>query len=122
GPAHTGRVEVADIGLGAEVETRCTTWLVEDHDVVAALPHRGRDAHKWQSAVLVVAGSPGMMGAPALVSRAAMRGGAGYVRLGVAGGSLGSMPSGETVDLPLPADGWAGAAVEAARRCPAMVM
>jgi ADP-dependent NAD(P)H-hydrate dehydratase / NAD(P)H-hydrate epimerase len=122
GPALAGMVEVADIGLGPGVEEQCTSWLITDEDVSRGVPARGRDAHKWQSAVVVVAGSPGMMGAPALVSRAAMRAGAGYVRLGVPGGSLGSMPSGEAVGLPMPADGWAGAAVEAARRCRAMII
>jgi ADP-dependent NAD(P)H-hydrate dehydratase / NAD(P)H-hydrate epimerase len=122
GPTLCGTVEVADIGLGSGVDERCTTWLITDEDVRSGLPARGRDAHKWQSAVLVVAGSPGMMGAPSLVSRAVMRAGAGYVRLGVPGGSLGSLPSAEAVGVPLPADGWAGAVVEAAGRCRALVV
>jgi ADP-dependent NAD(P)H-hydrate dehydratase / NAD(P)H-hydrate epimerase len=122
GPAHAGSVHLADIGLGRGVEERCTTWLVTDGDVTQSLPARGRDAHKWQSAVLVVAGSPGMMGAPTLVSRAAMRAGAGYVRLGVPGASLGSLPSAEAVGFPLPADDWAGPVLAAASRCRAMVV
>jgi ADP-dependent NAD(P)H-hydrate dehydratase / NAD(P)H-hydrate epimerase len=122
GPALCGTVEVADIGLGREVQTRSTSWLITDADVGARLPERPRDAHKWQSAVLVVAGSPGMTGAPSLVSRAALRAGAGYVRLGVPGGSVAALPSAEAVGLPLPADGWSAIAVEAAGRCQAMVI
>jgi hydroxyethylthiazole kinase-like uncharacterized protein yjeF len=122
GPTVSGTVKVADIGLGPGVAERCTTWLITDADVKSGLPPRGRDAHKWQSAVLVVAGSPGMMGAPSLVSRAAMRAGAGYVRLGVPGAALGSLPSAEAVGLPLPAEGWAGAVVEATGRCRSLVI
>ena len=33
GPERAGRVEVADIGLGAGVAEVCTTWLVTDPDV-----------------------------------------------------------------------------------------
>ncbi|HLY84519.1 MAG TPA: NAD(P)H-hydrate dehydratase [Acidimicrobiales bacterium] len=121
GPARAGAVTVADIGLGPGVEERCTSWLVEDADVARWVPPRPRGAHKWQSAALVVAGSPGMMGAPSLVSRAAMRAGAGYVRLGVPGATLVSLPSGEAVGTPLPQD-WADAAVAEAERCRVMVI
>jgi len=112
GPERAGLVEVADIGLGPGVAERCTTWLVTDDDVALRVPPRPRQAHKWQSAVLAVAGSPGMMGAPTLVSRAAMRAGAGYVRLGVPGAAPGSMLPSEAVGLPLPAEGWAGVRLE----------
>src|SRR3954453_2340131 len=80
GPERAGRVEVADIGLDV---SRARIHVVTDADVVARYPRRPREAHKWQSAVYVAAGSPGMLGAPALVAGAAMRAGAGYVRLGV---------------------------------------
>lgn len=47
---------------------------------VALLPRRSRDAHKGSYGhVLVVGGSVGMIGAPALASNAALRGGAGLV-------------------------------------------
>ncbi len=62
-----------------------------------------------------------MMGAPHLVSRAAMRAGAGYALLGVPGGSLGSIPEGEAVGLALPPLDWDGALLEAASRCRAIV-
>jgi len=48
----------------------------------AALPPRHRDAHKGaMGRVLVVAGSGGMIGAPALAAMAALRGGAGLVTM-----------------------------------------
>ncbi|HEX3540436.1 MAG TPA: NAD(P)H-hydrate dehydratase [Acidimicrobiales bacterium] len=120
GPELAGLVVVADIGLGAGVEAEATAWLVTDWET-RWLPPRPRETHKWRSAVMVVAGSPGMMGAPTMVSRAAMRAGAGYVRLGVPGAPLSSLPSGETVGVELPAAGWDGPAVEATKRCRALV-
>jgi len=62
GPEHAGRVRVADIGLNV---SGATAHLVEGDDVAGWLPSRDRSAHKWQSAVLVVAGSPGKQGSNA---------------------------------------------------------
>jgi len=121
GPELAGRVHVADIGLGDRARSISTSWLVSDDDV-DLLPERAREAHKWQSAVAVAAGSPGMMGAPLLLSRGAMRAGAGYVRLGVPGASTTSLLPGEAVGLPLPAADWDGALLDAASRCQAIVM
>jgi len=122
GPERCGSVVVADIGLGRLVDAIASAWLVTDGDV-GWLPTPARNTHKWKTAVMVVGGSPGMMGAPLLVSRAAMRAGAGYVRLGVPGAGLESLPSGiEAVGVALPADGWDTAATEAAQRCRALVM
>jgi NAD(P)H-hydrate repair Nnr-like enzyme with NAD(P)H-hydrate dehydratase domain/NAD(P)H-hydrate repair Nnr-like enzyme with NAD(P)H-hydrate epimerase domain len=105
-----GIVEVADIGLDVSV---ARMHVVEDGDVV--LPTRPREAHKWQTALLVVGGSPGMMGAPQLAARAAMRAGAGYVRLAVSGDLPGG---GEAVAVPLPHRNWAALA----DRCRAVVV
>ena len=38
-------------------------WLVEDADIASWLPPRERETNKWRSACVVVAGSPGMVGA-----------------------------------------------------------
>ena len=120
GPDRTGPVELADIGLSVG---EASIHLVQDEDVAAALPPRPRDAHKWQTAVFVVAGSPGMMGAPVLVSRAAMRAGAGYVNLGVPGAALEHMPAGsEVVGRPLPAEGWAAEVLGDLERTKAVVV
>jgi ADP-dependent NAD(P)H-hydrate dehydratase / NAD(P)H-hydrate epimerase len=78
GPDHAGEVSVADIGLdvsGARIH------LVEDADVVAWVPDRAPDAHKWRHAVRLVAGSVGMSGSARLAAASALAGGAGYVRL-----------------------------------------
>jgi len=122
GPELAGAIEVADIGLGAGVDDVASAWLVADDDVAALLPRRSRNAHKWQTGVAVVAGSPGMMGAPSLVSRGAMRAGAGYVRLGVPGASLASLPTTEAVGLALPPTEWDDEVLEAAARCRAIVL
>jgi NAD(P)H-hydrate epimerase len=106
GPDLAGEVEVADIGLGALVDAAVRCWLVGDADVAALLARRPREAHKWQTAVQVVAGSPGMTGAPWLVSRSALRAGAGYVRLSMPGVDPSVLPPGELVHLPVPASGW----------------
>jgi NAD(P)H-hydrate epimerase len=119
GPARAGRVEVADIGLDV---SSARMHVVEDRDVSARYPRRERDAHKWQRAVYVAAGSPGMLGAPTLVAEAAMRAGSGYVRLGVPGADLGRLPPSEVVGLPLPAEGWQDDVLRDLDRCRALVV
>jgi NAD(P)H-hydrate repair Nnr-like enzyme with NAD(P)H-hydrate epimerase domain len=108
-PAQVGIVSVADIGLDV---SGATAWLVEPADV--RVPDRAWDAHKYASAALVVAGSPGMTGAATLCARAAMRAGSGYVRLVVPGTALDD-PT-EAVSVQLPADGWADGALGACDR------
>ncbi|MDQ1394937.1 MAG: ADP-dependent NAD(P)H-hydrate dehydratase / NAD(P)H-hydrate epimerase [Acidimicrobiaceae bacterium] len=119
GPDRAGAVKVADIGLDVR---SARMFLVEDADVAGRLRPRPRNAHKWQSAVYVAAGSPGMQGAPMLVARAAMRAGAGYVRLGVPGGDPGQAPPSEVVALPLPSVGWDVAVRPELERCRALVV
>ncbi|CAN5785520.1 hypothetical protein BH24ACT2_BH24ACT2_06680 [soil metagenome] len=100
-----GEVTVADIGLDASVSAH--TFLVTDADVAGWLPERSPEAHKWQTAVCVVAGSPGMTGAASLAARGAQRAGAGYVRLSTPGGTAGEGAPVEVVHTSLPAAGWA---------------
>src|SRR5205085_6071738 len=59
GPERTGVVELADIGLDV---SEARAHVIQGGDVVLWMPPRSRDAHKWQRAVWVVAGSPGMAG------------------------------------------------------------
>jgi len=102
GPERSGIVEVVDIGLDA---SGAGASLVEGVDVATWLPARQRNTHKWKSAVWVAAGSPGMTGAAELSSRAALRAGAGLVRLGVPG--LDAPPVAlEVIGRPLPREGW----------------
>lgn len=119
GPLLAGRVEVADIGLDV---SRARIAMVEDADVATLLPARDRAAHKWQSAVAVVAGSPGMTGAAGLCALGAYRAGAGMVRLGAPGAEPDAVAVSEAVSTPLPADGWAEPALAMAERCRALVV
>jgi NAD(P)H-hydrate epimerase len=119
GALLAGRVEVADIGLDV---SRARTWVVQDSDVRHALSPRPRDAHKWQTAVAVVAGSPGLTGAAGLCGRAAYRAGAGMVRLGIPGHDIADLPVPEAVGVALPAADWASGALAMATRCRALVV
>ncbi len=83
GAGLAGDVVVADIGLDVAA---ARVHLVEEADVAAWWPTRSVTSHKWQAAVWVVAGAPGMGGAAALASGGAQRAGAGYVRLSSPGG------------------------------------
>jgi NAD(P)H-hydrate epimerase len=102
GRSHAGTVHVADIGidLGAPVELIA---VLDARDVGAALPERPSATHKWASGVMVVGGSGGMTGAPALASHAAMRAGAGIVICGLPGVAAARQASGsEVITRPLP--------------------
>jgi ADP-dependent NAD(P)H-hydrate dehydratase / NAD(P)H-hydrate epimerase len=72
-----GDVTVADIGLDV---SSAQTGVVGAADVATWLPPRQATIHKWRAALLVAAGSPGMMGAAHLVCAAAQRSGVGMVR------------------------------------------
>ncbi len=78
GAESSGVIDVVDIGLDV---SRATQHLVERCDVAAWWPSRAGDAHKWNGAVRVVAGSPGMLGAGRMSAEAAARCGAGLVTL-----------------------------------------
>lgn len=119
GPLLAGRVEVVDIGLDTG---RARLRVVEDADVAHLLPVRPRGAYKWQSAVAVVAGSPGMTGAAELCAHAAYRAGAGMVRLGIPGADPALLTAGEAVSTALASDGWAPAALEMVTRCHSLVV
>lgn len=79
GKEHAGAVEVADIGIPRGAPIGSPIGLIEP-TVLALLPRRSGSSTKFVSGhVLVVGGSLGLTGAPAMASRAAMRAGAGYV-------------------------------------------
>ena len=115
GRSLAGDVEVVGIGIVVDsTEAPVRTWRTEAADVGAWLPARAPTAHKWASGVLVVGGSGGMTGAPALTSHAAMRAGAGIVWCGVPGAAAAAHASGsEVITRALPADG-TGALAETA--------
>jgi NAD(P)H-hydrate epimerase len=102
GAERCGIVDVVDIGLDV---SSAQASLVEGADVACWLPPRERNTHKWKSAAWVAAGSPGMTGAAQMCSLAAMRAGAGLVRLGVPGLDAPPTPV-EVIGRPLPREGW----------------
>jgi ADP-dependent NAD(P)H-hydrate dehydratase / NAD(P)H-hydrate epimerase len=114
-----GEVVVVDLGLDVSA---ARAGLVERDDVVAWLPGRTADAHKWVAAVLVVAGSVGMTGAAHLAAAAAQRAGAGMVRLGTPGLEDDPGRPREAVGVRLPSRGWAEDALAAAARAHALVL
>jgi hydroxyethylthiazole kinase-like uncharacterized protein yjeF len=118
GAVCSGLVEVADIGIG--FPTTPQALLIDDADV-ALVPARPRQVNKWTTAVGVAAGSPGMEGAAILCTRGAMAAGAGMIRLGSPGNPSAPWPT-EAVRVQLPADGWAGAFLEATGKCKAVVI
>jgi NAD(P)H-hydrate epimerase len=85
GRFHSGDVAVADIGLAAaETEHRYVTG-----EILAEVPRRSPRDNKYTAGhVLVVGGSRGMTGAPALAARAALRADAGYVTIATPAESL----------------------------------
>jgi NAD(P)H-hydrate epimerase len=89
--------------------------------VAGWLPDPPPDAHKWRTAVRLVAGSPGMGGAAALCAAAAARTGAGYVRLSTPGGLAAGAPV-EAVLTELPGTAWAGAVLDDLARFGALVV
>jgi NAD(P)H-hydrate epimerase len=119
GPARSGSVEVVDIGLDV---SRAAVHVVEDADVADLLPERPRDTHKWETAVYVAAGSPGMMGSATFCSLAAMRAGAGMLQLGVPGAGPQDLPSSEVVAHGLPPEGWDDDVLAVVGRCRALVL
>jgi NAD(P)H-hydrate repair Nnr-like enzyme with NAD(P)H-hydrate dehydratase domain len=69
------------------------------------LPKRKAGTHKWEvGGVMIVAGSPGYVGAPALTAMGAARSGAGIVHLVVNRGMVATLAAltPETIFLPLP--------------------
>jgi len=112
GPQLSGRLSLADIGLST---SSATAHLVTDSDLKDWVPSRLEHAHKWNHAVWLVAGSPAMSGAAELAATAALRGGAGYVRLSTPGTSLASHPQ-ETVGYSLDPESWASEVCAHAKR------
>jgi NAD(P)H-hydrate epimerase len=85
GRTHAGAVEVADIGIRADDPHAAIATVTTADDARRALGARAPDEHKWRAAVLVVGGSSGMIGAPWMTARAAMRTGSGMVVAAVPG-------------------------------------
>jgi hydroxyethylthiazole kinase-like uncharacterized protein yjeF len=83
GSAYAGEVEVCDIVEPTDPSaTGISAEIVEQVDVAKLLPPRANTAHKSSAGrVLIVAGSPGKLGAALLSAHGAQRAGAGLVTI-----------------------------------------
>ncbi len=80
------------VPLGAYAASQPTLSLLDESVVQAALPVRGRTAHKGRHGhVLVIGGAVGMGGAVHLAATAALRAGAGLVTVAAHPQSLGAL-------------------------------
>ena len=115
----SGDVEIVGLDLSIDADVvppETSIGLVTRDDLIAGWPTRSSDAHKWNHAAFVVAGSPGMLGAASLASSAAMRTGAGIVHLATPGtASERGVPT-EVVRRPIATLGWSTEVLAAVAR------
>jgi ADP-dependent NAD(P)H-hydrate dehydratase / NAD(P)H-hydrate epimerase len=85
GRTHSGDIWVTDIGIPVnQIGNEGNDFLIDAEMVRHALPKRLAEGHKGTfGTALILAGSRGFSGAAALTSLAALRSGAGLVKLGV---------------------------------------
>jgi hydroxyethylthiazole kinase-like uncharacterized protein yjeF len=114
-----GKIEVAPIGIDVAPGK---LWVLDDTDINAWLAPRPVETNKWRSACVVLAGSPGMMGAAHFSTSGAQRAGAGMVRWCVPGAASGSLPASEAVAVAVPATDFADAVLGELHRCRALVI
>jgi ADP-dependent NAD(P)H-hydrate dehydratase / NAD(P)H-hydrate epimerase len=120
GPALCGVIDVIDVGI--DTSNDVDTYLVEATDVAAWVPPREHDAHKWDYAVRVIAGSDGMEGAASLVGMSALRAGSGMVHMSWRAGSSTFAQPTEIVGHVLPSTDWASFVAADIARFGAMVI
>ena len=81
GPDHCGEITVADLGLPPR---EATAWVTARDLFAGVLKPRARNFHKGLAGTLgIVGGASGMTGAALLAGRAALKLGAGRVRVGL---------------------------------------
>ncbi len=123
GSSYAGDVVVVDIGLDVgEAGPGGRIGLVTEADVARWVPPRAIDAHKWRSAVVMAAGSGGMTGAAHLAAAAALRAGAGMVRVASPGVDHDPALPTEAVGIAVPAAGWESAVSDQLDRAGAFVV
>ena len=82
GRAHVGRLVAAEIGFPPVPPATFGARVVTPGWARDVLPVRPPDTHKHQvGSLLLLAGAPGMAGAAIMAARAALRAGAGFVRI-----------------------------------------
>lgn len=84
GWSHVGRLTRIDFGMEEKFlsEGEPVAYLFDEPEARASLPSIARDRHKYEAGyVIAIAGSSDMPGAALLAATAALRGGAGIVRL-----------------------------------------
>jgi ADP-dependent NAD(P)H-hydrate dehydratase / NAD(P)H-hydrate epimerase len=118
GALRSGIVVTEEIGLDP---SSAQIHLVETADI-ESLPVREPDSNKWKTALGIIAGSPGMYGSAAFAASAAVRAGAGMVRLASPGVPPGTFPVLEAVGFELPAEDWVQAGLDGCARCKSVVI
>lgn len=110
GALHAGEISLVDIGLPApdqvpesmadlerELE-QPSWWLATASQVKDWLPERPEDSHKGSyGRLLVVAGSPGMLGAATLAAQTSLRSGAGLAVLATPRSAINQIPPTEVI-------------------------
>lgn len=107
GCTQCGKLRVFDIGVPQDVIAGAVSPVFAVTPNEISLPHRRPDSHKGDfGRCLIVSGSVGYTGAPALVARAASKLGAGLVYLGVPDAIYHTMAVklDEEMPFPLPSD------------------
>ncbi|HJQ30389.1 MAG TPA: NAD(P)H-hydrate dehydratase [Rubrobacter sp.] len=88
GREHAGEVVAVDIGIPPEAEVEPSLVWTDAGSLWGKIPRTAEPAHKYSAgALLVVAGSRGMTGAPVMVVRGAQRTGCGIVFLATSEGA-----------------------------------
>ena len=108
GCIRRGLLRICDIGISGDIIDGAASDVYAVMPEDARLPRRRPDSHKGDyGRCLIIAGSVGYTGAPALSARAATRMGAGLVYLGVPDSIYGIMATkcDEEMPFPLPDDG-----------------
>src|SRR3954451_14445579 len=91
--------------MNTKAKTAIGSIVIDESVARSILPHRAAGAHKWSvGGVIIVGGSPGYIGAPALAALGANRSGAGIVLIASPRGAVGSIASivPEAAFVPMP--------------------
>jgi NAD(P)H-hydrate epimerase len=105
GGALSGEVVIAPIGIPVLCDRDADVWLLTDEAMSELVVPKGSLDHKRSvGTVLVVGGSRGMEGAAHMAAFAALRGGAGLVRVALPDGAGAQRPFAEVITVTVPGD------------------